>query len=128
MVPPNKGVTYNLHAMKIAGVDVGDYSAVIPAVAEAKNIPCVDIHKWTIEETEKDVSFLDTVYLTANYINSLVESGKMTQTQVENHSNSGIRNNGYDTTHISIDGCERIAQFVVDSIKSQNIELTKVLK
>ena len=43
MVPPNKGVTYNLHAMKIDGVDVGDYSAVIPAVAEAKNIPCVDI-------------------------------------------------------------------------------------
>ncbi len=128
IVPPNKGVTYNLHAMPINGVDVGDYSAVIPAVALEKGVPCIDIHKWTIEETDKDVAFLDTIYLTANYINSLIDSGDLTAEEVANHSNSGIKNNGHDTTHLSILGCDNIAQFVAESIKAQGIAIQEILK
>ena len=127
-VPPNKGVTYNFHAALVDGVDIGDYSAVIPALAEDMDVPCVDIHKWTMEETAKDVSFLDTIYLTKNYINGLIAIGELTQEQISNHTNSGLKNNGQDTTHLSILGCKNIAEFVADSIKSQNIGLKAFLK
>ena len=119
---------YLFHNQPVAGVDVGDYSAVMPALAVEKGVPCVSIHKWTMEETAKDASFLDTIYLIKTYLNGLVASGEVTEEQLNNHSNSGIKNNRSDTTHLSILGCTNVAEFVASSIKEQKLSLAAYLK
>ena len=128
VVPPNKGVTYNFHNQPVEGVDVGDYSAVIPALAAEKGVPCVNIHKWTMEEIAKDVNFLDTIYLTKTYLNGLVASGDVTEEILNNHSNAGIKKNRQDTTHLSVLGCKNIAEFVAAQLKTMDTGLEKHLK
>lgn len=128
VVPPNKGVDYNFHAAEMNGVDVGDYSAVIPAVAEEKGVTCVDVHEWTLNETAEDAAFLDTVYLTKNYINSIVADGKLTEEELASHTNSNLSKSGYDLTHVSVNGCKLIAEYVAEQLKSANIGFDSYLK
>ena len=128
VVPPNTGSTTNFHNRPVNGVDVGDYSAVFPAIAEERGLPCVSIHKWTLEEANKDASFLDTIYLTKNYLYDLIAKGEFTEEALNNHSNKGLAKNHYDHTHLSILGCKNVAEYVASQLKNMNTGIEKFLK
>ena len=128
VVPPNRGSTTNFHNQPVNGVDVGDYSAVIPAIAEERGLPCVNIHKWTLEEANKDASFLDTIYLTKNYIYDLIEKGEFTEEALNSHSNSGLAKNHNDHTHLSILGCKNVAEYVASQLKTMDCGIKYFLK
>lgn len=128
VVPPNRGELTNFHNRPVNGVDVGDYSAVIPAIAEERGLPCVNIHKWTLEEANKDEAFLDTIYLTKNYIYDLIEKGEFTEEALNNHSNSGLAKNHNDHTHLSILGCKNVAEYVASQLKTMDCGIEYFLK
>lgn len=129
IVPPNRGETYNFHVNET----VGDFSAVIPALAQEENVPYVDVHQWTMDETEKDANFLNTVFLTSAYLQGLVESGITTQAALNACSNENLHmksngSYGRDLTHISVDGCERIAEYVSTQLKGMSTGVEEYFK
>ena len=128
VVPPNRGSKVNFHNQPVEGVDVGDYSVVFSEIAKDRNLPYVSIHAWTLEEANKDAAFLDTIYLTKNYVYDLIAKGEFTEEALANHSNKGLAKNHNDHTHLSILGCKNVAEYVASQLKTMNTGLEKHLK
>lgn len=103
VVPPNRGVPENFH---------GDFSFVMPALAEEYNVPCIDVHAKTIEMLNEDLEGTKQLL----YMYKLVEQGIVTPEQLANHSNATYRANGEDLTHISTKGAEWIANYVAEEM------------
>ena len=128
VVPPNRGSKVNFHNQPVEGVDVGDYSVVFSEIAKERNLPYVSIHAWTLEEANKDTAFLDTIYLTKNYVYDLIAKGEFTEEALANHSNKGLAKNHNDHTHLSILGCKNVAEYVASQLKTMNTGIEKFLK
>ncbi|MBQ8525980.1 MAG: leucine-rich repeat protein [Clostridia bacterium] len=103
VVPPNRGVQGNFH---------GDFSYVMPELAEKNNIPCIDVHAKTIEMLDADLEGTKKLL----YMYKLVEQGIITQEQLLTHSNQGFRESGEDLTHLSTQGAEWVANYVADNL------------
>ena len=132
VVPPNRGSADNFHdnTVEVNGeaVVVGDYSAVIPAVAATNDVPCVNIHTWTMEQIAADNSFVDRVYLSKNYLNGLISSGALTEEELNIHGNNNVKNNRDDKTHLSIPGARSVAEYVAAQLKTMNTGIEEFLK
>ena len=86
-----------------------------------------------MDETEKDANFLNTVFLTSAYLQGLVESGITTQAALNACSNENLHmksngSYGRDLTHISVDGCERIAEYVSTQLKGMSTGVEEYFK
>ena len=103
VVPPNRGVDYNFH---------GDFSFVMPALAQEYNVPCIDVHAKTLEMLQSDLE--NTKQLL--YMYKLVEQGIITEDQLANHSNTTFRDNGEDLTHLSTRGADWVAEYVATQL------------
>ena len=116
VVPPNRGVSENFHGEA--------FSSVMPELAQSNSIPCIDVHAKTIEMLTADLEGVKKQL----YLYKLVEQDVISQEQLNNHSNSTLKNNGEDLTHLSISGADWVAGYVAEQLKTQAPDLAVYLK
>ena len=125
--PPNKGVRYDFHDDS-ANSEYGNFTAVMPKLARDNNIPFIDVHKWTYDLLVNDSTYEQT--MKDFYLYKLVDRGLITEDQHKSHLNLTVRNStdATDTTHISLSGCEKIADYVAKNLKTVMPALAAYLK
>lgn len=115
VLPPNRGMNRNFH---------GDFIDVMPSLAQKYNVPFIDLHAKTLEMLQNDLEGTKMKI----YMYKLVEQGIITAEQLANHSNTTLKNNGEDLTHINVNGAKFLAQYVADQLKTVAPGLAEYLK
>ncbi len=115
VLPSNRGISTNFH---------GDFIEVMPSLAQKYNVPFIDLHAKTLEMLQSDLEGTKKKI----YMYKLVEQGIITQEQLENHSNTTLRNNGEDLTHINVNGAKFLADYVAEQLETAAPELAQYLK
>lgn len=121
IVPPNRGENVNFHINCETGQN---FSAVIPALAKEYDVPCINIHEWTLGLLQSDLNGTKKKM----YLYKLIEQGIITEDQLAKHPNTNLKINGDDLTDLSETGASEIADYVVEQIKTKVPELASYFK
>ncbi len=128
--PPNKGENYDFHSAALAGDTSGknDFTAVMPKIATDKNIPFVNVHEWTLNQLKSNLEDTREKFYLYNLTTNKYIDPKLTEEQVNNHENSTVRQWKSDLTHININGCKEISNYVAGQLKTAMPALASYLK
>ncbi len=103
----------------------GDRADSVKKIAAEENVPFLDVNGYLYDEF---TNINDAEAVRENYfLYKLVEQGYITEAQRANHVNTGIKDNGYDFTHLSVKGANHVADVTAELLKNVGCDLAKYL-